>query len=92
MHVESGTYYIPRSKNQVGFDSFICADGFLYIFQFTLLSNHDINPKMAKYLTRISPISEWRFVFVTPSINIEIPTISLSRASEVGVILGDATS
>src|SRR5258708_14301605 len=66
-NVESGTYYIPKSKNQKGFDSFIHADGFLYIFQFTRLSNHDINPKMAKYLTRISPISEWRFVFVTPS-------------------------
>ncbi len=66
-NVEYGTYYIPRSKSPVGFDSFIHADGFLYIFKFTTSPNHDINPKMVNYLTRISPISEWRFVFVTPS-------------------------
>ncbi len=70
-NVVSGTYYIPRSKNQVGFDSFIHADdGFLYIFRFTISSDHDVNPKMEQYLKRISPmisISKWRFVFVAPS-------------------------
>ncbi len=67
--VVSATYYIPRSKNQVGFDSFIHADdGFLYIFQITISSDHDVNPKMEQYLKRISPmISKWRFVFVTTS-------------------------
>src|SRR5258707_3774502 len=69
--VVSGTYYIPRSKNQVELDSFIHADdGCLYIFRFTISSDHDVNPKMEQYLKQISPMisnSNWRFVFVTPS-------------------------
>ncbi len=82
--VVSATYYIPRSKNQVGFDSFIHADdGFLYIFQITISSDHDVNPKMEQYLKRISPmISKWRFVFVTTS---QSTLISLQSRGQRGL-------
>jgi len=65
-----GVYYVPKSKNQVGFDSFIYAsDGFLYVFQFTISLNHGINRKMVGFFERSMslPMEKWRFVFIIPS-------------------------
>src|SRR5258708_3978434 len=65
-----GTYYVPKAKNQVGFDSFIYAsDGYLYIFQFTISPNHGINRKMVGFFERNMslPMEKWRFVFIIPS-------------------------
>jgi hypothetical protein len=31
--IEDKVYYVPKTKNQVAFNSFIMADGNLYIFQ-----------------------------------------------------------
>src|SRR5258708_31890125 len=69
-HITQGVYYVPKSQNQVGFDSFIYArDGFLYIFQFTISSNRGINPKMIPFFERNPslPMEKWRFVFIIPS-------------------------
>ncbi len=68
--ITQGIYYVPKSQNQVGFDSFIYArDGFLYIFQFTISSNRGINPKMIPFFERNPslPMEKWRFVFIIPS-------------------------
>src|SRR5258708_10038084 len=65
-----GFYYVPKSKNQVGFDSFIYAnDGFLYIFQFTISSNHGINHKIVGFFERNMslPLEKYDFLFLIPS-------------------------
>jgi hypothetical protein len=60
-------FYLPKSLNQPAFDSFILADEVLYIFQFSIASEHEINPSMMDFfphaMLREAP---WCFIFVVP--------------------------
>ncbi|KAH8994024.1 hypothetical protein EDB92DRAFT_1815302 [Lactarius akahatsu] len=63
-------YYTPEAQNQVAFDSFMMADGKLYIFQFTIGSDHPIKkgivPFFSKKVQGVPPRADWHFVFVVP--------------------------
>jgi hypothetical protein len=65
--IAPGIFYVPEPANKVALNSFIMADGFLYIFQFTIASVHDT--KRLDFLEKcqgIPPMDNWRFVFVIP--------------------------
>ena len=68
--IEPGAYYILESESQVAFDSFIVADGTLYIFRFSMASasDHPIDTDILSFLPQVSLLSkmEWRYVFVVP--------------------------
>lgn len=66
--IKSNIFYVPELNNQKAFDSFIMLDGFLYIFQFTIASTHDINHGLIDFAINhgFPPIDKWRFVFVIP--------------------------
>lgn len=66
--IENMTYYLPKSQNQVGFDSFIRVDKILYIFQFTIAPKHPIKPGILSFFPAHlrPPKAEWHFVFVIP--------------------------
>ena len=66
--IEPGAYYILESESQVAFDSFIVVDDTLYIFRFSVASDHPINAEILSFLPQISLLSklEWRYVFVVP--------------------------
>jgi hypothetical protein len=63
--VQPNQLYVPRARNQV---AFLILDSFLYIFQFTVLSLHDIKTQMDaslhKLLEMLPPMEKWRFVFL----------------------------
>jgi hypothetical protein len=66
--VKRGRLYIPRTTNQVAFDSFIILSTTLYIFQFTVASSHEIKIGL-KSLSRqpnIPAKENWIFIFVIP--------------------------
>jgi len=66
---EPDIYYIPKKKNEVGIDSFICRDGHLYLFQFTVSDKHDIKDGLIERLkkfTHLPPRDKWCFIFVIP--------------------------
>ena len=50
LKVDEGVFYVPESETQVGLDSFIVVGGVPYIFQFTIASNHAINPLTSQFL------------------------------------------
>ena len=61
--------YIPEATNHVALDSFIIIDGFLYLFQFTIASVHDINSGLANVtenLQGLPTMDKWRIVFIIP--------------------------
>ncbi|KAH9172639.1 hypothetical protein EDB89DRAFT_2229267 [Lactarius sanguifluus] len=69
--IEDMVYYALEAQNQVAFDSFIMAEGKLYIFQFTIVSGHSIKEGIdrffSKMVPRVPPRADWHFVFVVPS-------------------------
>jgi hypothetical protein len=66
--IQPGAYYVLESKNQVPFDSFIIVDDTLYIFRFSMASDHPIEPDILSFLPQVLLLSrlEWRYVFVVP--------------------------
>jgi hypothetical protein len=63
------TYYMPKSTNQVAFDSFVVVDQVVYMFQFTIATKHEIKPGIADFLSHLrlrTTIEDLRFVFVIP--------------------------
>ncbi|KAH9176577.1 hypothetical protein EDB89DRAFT_1846156 [Lactarius sanguifluus] len=68
--IKDRVYYTPEAQNQVAFDSFMMADGKLYIFQFTIGSDHPIKkgivPFFSKEVRGVPPRADWHFVFVVP--------------------------
>jgi hypothetical protein len=52
--IEDGWYYIPESKNQVAFDSFIMAEGNLYISQCSTTSDHLIKGGILPFFSQDS--------------------------------------
>jgi hypothetical protein len=68
--IEHDEFYVPKSSNQVALDSFIISNGYLYIFQITIASNHSIRPGMVPFFSNLISLpqkTKWRFVFVIPS-------------------------
>jgi hypothetical protein len=64
-------YYLPRSSNQVGLDSFILINQILYIFQFSIAGSHPIKAGIMDFFSQPSLNAmlqgmEWRFVFIIP--------------------------
>jgi hypothetical protein len=60
---------VPEKPNEVAFDSFICFDNILYIFQFTVSEEHSYNDKLISRFAEFSGVpnsSRWRFIFVIP--------------------------
>jgi hypothetical protein len=67
--LQSDTYYIPRRANEVAFNSFICHEGILYIFRFTVSKEHDINDKPNSWFAKCTNVPKpdnWRYIFVVP--------------------------
>ncbi|KAI9446376.1 hypothetical protein H4582DRAFT_1905253 [Lactarius indigo] len=64
--IEDGVYYTPKARNQGAFDSFIMTDQKLYIFQFTMGSDHLIKKGILPFFSQESlpPRANWYFVFV----------------------------
>ncbi|KAH9059459.1 hypothetical protein EDB83DRAFT_2675610 [Lactarius deliciosus] len=64
-------YYALEAQNQVAFDSFIMAEGKLYIFQFTIGSDHSMKEGIVRFFSKkvpgVPPRADWHFVFVAPS-------------------------
>jgi hypothetical protein len=60
-------FYLPKSLNQPAFNFFILADEVLYIFQFSIASEHEINPSIMDFFPHAT-LKEalWRFIFVVP--------------------------
>jgi hypothetical protein len=72
LSLEEDIYYIPMKSNEVAFDSFICHDGHLYMFQFTVSDNHGINKGLISRFTQLvgceqlPPHENWHFIFLIP--------------------------
>ncbi|KAH9043153.1 hypothetical protein EDB85DRAFT_1885551 [Lactarius pseudohatsudake] len=66
--IKDGVYYSPIARNQEAFDSFLMADQKLYIFQFTIGSDHLIKKGILSLfsLESLPPRANWHFVFVVP--------------------------
>jgi len=66
--IEDMVYHVPEAQNQVPFDSFILADQKLYIFQFSIGSDHPIKNGIVPFFSQRSlpPREDWHFVFVVP--------------------------
>lgn len=47
-----GVFFVPKLTNQIVFDSFIVFDGVLYIFQFTIATEHNIKQGLMSLLSR----------------------------------------
>ncbi|KAF8271397.1 hypothetical protein EI94DRAFT_1720516 [Lactarius quietus] len=80
--VEDKLYYMPKSKTKVAFDSFIMADGHLYIFQCTVAPDHSINAGIVNFFTQDSlpPKTRWHFVFVDSRLRELLGTMKLFTA------------
>jgi len=66
--IQPGIFYVPKLTNEVAFDSFIMANGYFYIFQFSIVSSSSIKPGIVSFFSQPSlpPKTMWRFVFIIP--------------------------
>ncbi|KAH9083658.1 hypothetical protein EDB83DRAFT_2212994 [Lactarius deliciosus] len=69
--IKDRVYYVPEAQNQVAFDSFIMAEGKLYIFQFATGSDHPIKKGIVPFFSKmipgaLPPRADWHFVLVVP--------------------------
>ncbi|KAH9166711.1 hypothetical protein EDB89DRAFT_1910472 [Lactarius sanguifluus] len=53
--IENMVYYALEAQNQVAFDSFIMAEGKLYIFQFTIGSDHSMKEEIVRFFFKKGP-------------------------------------
>ncbi|KAF8264763.1 hypothetical protein EI94DRAFT_1591703 [Lactarius quietus] len=69
-----GVYYAPHSPNQVTLDSFIMHNELLFIFQFTIAPEHQIEKGLFDFFSHNSlpPKARWHFVFVVPPTLLEL--------------------
>ncbi len=74
--IEPNRLYVPKARNQVAFDSFFKLDRTLYIFQLTVVNDHDIKEGIKDYLfglLRMLPQeTNWRVVFMTPGGDLKV--------------------
>lgn len=84
--INADVLYVPKSPNQVAFDSFIVFKGSLYIFQFTITSKHDIKPGLVDFFfsehQSLPPKAKWHLIFVVPPGN----TITCPQPSESNLV------
>ena len=68
--IKNNVYY---KLYQAAVDSFILTGNQLYIFQFTIATEHDINKRILTFFSQASlpPRSNWHFVFVIPHSSLE---------------------
>ncbi|KAI9442568.1 hypothetical protein H4582DRAFT_1295642 [Lactarius indigo] len=64
--IKDRVYYAPDTQNQVEIDSFIMAEGKLYIFQFTIGSDHPIKKGIVPFFSKkipgaLPPTADWLF-------------------------------
>jgi hypothetical protein len=81
LKVETDTYYIPRSGQQVALDSFIVHEGFLYIYSCAAGSTHGIKDEVVAFLQECEGVPSedcWRFIFVVPD---DLPSFSCPASS-----------
>jgi hypothetical protein len=67
--IKKNVYYMPAARNQVAFDSFIVANGKLFIFQFMIASEHPIKQGILTFFSQYLQLPakvNWYFVFVIP--------------------------
>ncbi|KAH9034854.1 hypothetical protein EDB85DRAFT_963313 [Lactarius pseudohatsudake] len=69
--IKDRVYYVSEAQHQVAFDSFIMAEGKLYIFQFATGSDHPIKKGMFRFFSKmvpgaLPPLADWHFVLVVP--------------------------
>ena len=66
--IEDMVYHVPEAQNQVAFDSFILAGQKLYIFQFSIASDHPIKKGIIHFFRQgsLPRRADWHFVFVVP--------------------------
>ena len=68
--VKPNHVHVLEVRNQVALVSFLKVGQILYIFQFAIANNHDINNSMEESLSGLlnilPPKANWRFVFITP--------------------------
>jgi hypothetical protein len=59
--------YVPNAPNQVGFDSFILHNTFLFVFKMTIFSEHTVKPGIMESLSHTTlKDAQWHFIFVVP--------------------------
>ena len=66
--IRDKVYYVPHKSNQVAPDSFIMDNNRLFIFQFTISDDHDIEEGLLEFFSQPSLPSRanWYFIFVIP--------------------------
>ena len=66
--VEPNIFYLPSMDNQKAVDSFILRDGKVYIFQFTVAGQQDINDGILTFTKDLGfpDHKDWNFVFFIP--------------------------
>jgi len=81
--IEANRLYVPRARNQVGFDSFFKLGQTLYVFQVTMANEHSIKEGMVGTLFglrgMLPPEANWRFAFITPSGNLDVKAKATSK-------------
>ena len=83
--IKPDVYYMPRSANQVAFDSFILHDGHLFIFQFTGGKSRQVKFGLITFLAQCANIPErdkWRFIFIIPD-DVEVLKCPYPRSAEL---------
>ena len=85
--IEADRLYVPRARDQVGFDSFLKLGQTLYVFQVTIANEHSIKKGMIGTLLglrgMLPPEANWRFVFITPGGNLDVRAKASREDSEV---------
>lgn len=67
--ITSNVIYVPELPNQAGLNSFIVINGILYMFQFTVVEEHEIKPGLVDFFsnyTELPSMENWRFIFILP--------------------------
>jgi hypothetical protein len=90
LNIQPDVYYIPRSGQQVAFNSFILRGGSLYMYQCTGGQTHEIKDGLVNFLASCSglpPHANWHFVFVIPDdlVSFSCPASSNSVVRDLGL-------
>jgi hypothetical protein len=67
--IREDVYYIPEAAKEVGIDSIVMHDEYLYLFQSTVSTSHGIISHLQELSSQFMGLpltSEWQFIFVVP--------------------------
>ncbi|KAI9442334.1 hypothetical protein H4582DRAFT_2109937 [Lactarius indigo] len=94
--IKDKVYYAPEAENQVAIDSFIMAEGKLYIFQSTIGfgSDHPIRKEIVPFFSKmvpgaLPPRADWHFVLVVPPSVSEISCSQLQNDDDLKELLAE---